>query len=137
MSVSKLDYGIEAVIEGASLEAVIARVKDALKQEGFGVLSEIDVAKTLKEKIGVDVASKVILGACNPRFAYEALEAEPNLALLLPCNVVVSVTSDQRFSVSAVDARAMLAVVGNPALDAVALEVNERFERVLAAVAAP
>lgn len=137
MSVSKSAYGMETVVEGGSLETVITRVKDALKQEGFGVLSEIDVAKTLKEKIGVDVPSKVILGACNPRFAHEALEAEPNVALLLPCNVVVSATRDQRFSVSAVDARAMLAVVGNPALDAISLEVNERFERVLHAVAAP
>ncbi len=137
MSVNKFNYGMETVVKGGSLEAVIERVKDALKREGFGVLSEIDVAKTLKEKIGVDVPSKVILGACNPRFAHEALEVEPNLALLLPCNVVVTATSDQRFSVSAVDARAMLAVVENPALDAVALEVNERFARVLDAVAAP
>lgn len=134
MSLNKLSYGVETVVDGESLEAVIAHVKNALKQEGFGVLSEIDVAKTLKEKIGVEVPAKVILGACNPAFAHEALKAEPNLALLLPCNVVVSATSDRRFSVSAVDARAMLALVANSALDAVADEVNERFERVLAAL---
>ena len=135
MAVSKFEYGMETIVQEDSIETVITRVKEALKQEGFGVLSEIDVAKTLREKIGVEMPPKVILGACNPRFAHEALKVEPNLALLLPCNVVVTAAGDRAFTVSAVDARAMLTVVANPALDAVAGEVNRRFERVLQAVA--
>lgn len=134
MQTSKLKYGIETTIAGASLSAVIQRVKDALKAEGFGVLSEIDVAATLKEKIGAEIRPTVILGACNPQFAHQALGFEPNLALLLPCNVVVSSPAEGRYSVSAIDAAAMLAVVGNPALDAVATEVNARFTRVLEAL---
>lgn len=135
MQVSNIKYGIETTVGAPSLQAAIDRVKDALKAEGFGVLCEIDVAKTLKEKIGAEIPATVILGACNPPLAHQALQAEPHLALLLPCNVVVSAADDGRFRVSAIDAGAMLSLVENPALDPIAREVNERFGRVLAAMA--
>lgn len=132
MPTSKLTYGTETTIADVSLSAAIQRVKEALKAEGFGVLSEIDVAATLKEKIGAEIRPTVILGACNPQLAHQALGFEPNLALLLPCNVVVSSPAEGRYTVAAIDAAAMLSVVGNPALDSVAGAVNERFARVMA-----
>lgn len=113
-----------------SFDDAVAIVKARLKDAGFGVLCEIDVAKTLKEKIGVDVEPYVILGACNPRFAHEALQKEPELGLLLPCNVVVS-QSAGRVTVSAVDARAMLSVTGNSGLNSIADQVSAALEAVI------
>lgn len=115
-------------------EEAMALTEQALAQEGFGVLSRIDVAATLRAKLGVEREPYVILGACNPGYAHRALEMEPLLGALLPCNVVVHVDGGTT-TVSAVSAGAMLGVVGNPALDAVAAEVDERLARVLAAVA--
>lgn len=117
-----------------SYEVAIARVKDALREQGFGILSEIDVAKTLKEKIGVNREPYIILGACNPRFAHEALNAEEQLGLLLPCNVTVR-EKDGHTIISAVDARAMMSVVQNANLGQVAEKVNTRLKAALAAAA--
>jgi uncharacterized protein (DUF302 family) len=113
----------------------IERVKALLNDEGFGVLCDIDVTKTLREKTGAEFRPYRILGACNPHFAHQALEREAQLGLLLPCNVVVQ---EERGStlVSAVDARALLSIVGNDALSGVADEVNARLGRVLDAMAA-
>lgn len=108
----------------------IDEAKAALKEEGFGVLCEIDVAKTLKEKLGADVPPYVILGACNPQFANASLKIEPNLGLLLPCNVIVR-ESNGATIVGAIDAAKMMQVVGNPNLDSISRDVNERLGRVL------
>lgn len=115
-------------------EQAIEKTRGALKDEGFGVLCEIDLKEKLKEKLGVDFRKYVILGACNPPLAYKTLQQEINIGLLLPCNVIVYEADEAGKSVvAAVDARAMLSVVGaNAALDAVATEVNERLNRVVA-----
>ena len=110
-----------------------AAVRDARAAEGFGGLTEIDVQATLKQKIDVDIADYRILGACNPPFAHGAIEAEPDLGLLLPCNVVVRSEGDETV-LSVIDPVAQLGVSGNPALEEFAGEVKERLERVLAAV---
>jgi uncharacterized protein (DUF302 family) len=122
-------YGRSVLSEFAFDEAVEA-AKSLLRDEGFGVLCEIDVTKALREKIGEEFRSYRILGACNPRFALEALQEEPHLGLLLPCNVVVQELSGKTV-VSAVDARALLSVVGNTALLGVADDVNASLGRVL------
>jgi uncharacterized protein (DUF302 family) len=111
-------------------DTVLARVREALKAEGFGVMAEIDVQATLKEKLGVERGRYVIVGACNPPLAHQALSAEPDLGLLLPCNLVVY-ENGPTTRVAAVNAGAMLGVVGNPALDAIAGEVQARLTRVL------
>lgn len=126
------EYGIGRVVD-QPYEEVVARVKEALRTEGFGVLTEIDVKATLREKIGVDRGKYVILGACSPRHAHKALEAEPELGLFLPCNLVVYET-DEGTRVSAVDAQAMLGMIGNPALDEIAADVKDRLTRVVDAL---
>ncbi len=108
----------------------IEHTKAALKEYGFGVLCEIDVAKTLKEKIGAEMEPYIILGACNPGFAHKALQVEPDLGLLLPCNVVVMQQGGKVF-VKAIDAHAMLGVTGNPDLTATAAEVNTLLAKAL------
>ncbi len=117
-----------------SYEVAVDRVKAILKEEGFGVLCEIDVAATVREKLGEAFRPYRILGACNPQLAHRAISAEPQLGLLLPCNVVVQ-EMDGKTVVSAVDAGAMLAIVGNPRLDALAQDANARLRRVLDAIA--
>jgi len=108
----------------------VQRAREALKSEGFGVLCEIDIKEKLKEKLGVDFANYLILGACNPPLAYGALQQEMNIGLLLPCNVVVYEKDDKSF-VGAIDAVKMLSVVGNPALTATADQVNKKLRRVI------
>lgn len=126
------DYGFGTTLKVAYEEA-IQLVRAALKAEGFGVLSEIDVRQTLKEKLGVDMAPYLILGACNPSLAHHALTAEPQIGLLLPCNVVVRAEGDQ-VRVEVADPVAMLGIVGNPQLDTVAAEAKQRLQRVIAAL---
>ena len=109
------------------------RVTTALKSEGFGVLTEIDVQATLKQKLDVDFRRYVILGACNPPLAHRALEAELDLGLLLPCNVIVYEEGDGSV-VSIVDPLSMLGVVQNPELDRVADEARSRLQRVATAL---
>ena len=106
----------------------VARTLEALKSQGFGVLCEIDIREKLKEKLGVDFRDYVILGACNPPLAYQALQAELDIGLLLPCNVVVY-EQDGASVVAAIDAGQMMSVVDNPQLEAVAREVNEKLRR--------
>jgi uncharacterized protein (DUF302 family) len=122
-------YG-KSVISGFSFDESVDAAKSLLRDEGFGVLCEIDVTKTLREKIGAEFRPYRILGACNPHFALQTLKEEPHLGLLLPCNVVIQEVSGE-IIVSAVDAHALLSAVGNPALGAVADEVNESLGRVL------
>ncbi|MGZ4290783.1 MAG: DUF302 domain-containing protein [Gaiellaceae bacterium] len=106
------------------------RVRDELKAEGFGILCEIDVQATLKEKLGVDGEPYLILGACNPPLAHQALEAEPDLGTLLPCNVVVYQRGGKT-QISAIDAERMLSIVGNDGLAPVAAEVRRRLAAVV------
>jgi uncharacterized protein (DUF302 family) len=115
----------------------VEKVRVALKDEGFGVLCEIDIKEKLHEKLGVDFRNYVILGACNPPLAYKALQQELGIGLLLPCNVIVYETERDRESVvSAIDARTMLSVTGisNDTLNSVSSEVNEKLMRVIAAL---
>lgn len=128
-----MTYYISKTTRG-DFDAVIARVTEALKQEGFGVLTEIDVAKTLKSKLDVDFPRYRILGACNPGFAHQALILENNIGVMLPCNVIVRDDGDGGVEVSAIDPRASMRQVGNKALDAIAAEVATRLGRVVASV---
>ena len=129
---STVDYGIRVELP-VSYEEAIAQVTAALKTEGFGVLTQIDVKSTLKQKIDVDFRRYVILGACNPRLAYQALSTELEIGLMLPCNVIVYET-DAGSVVSIVDPQAMLSVGLSPALADVATQARERLERVAAAL---
>lgn len=122
-------YGFSKTVDLPYAEAV-ERARTALQNEGFGVLCEIDIKEKLKEKLGVDFRNYVILGACNPPLAYETLQREINVGLLLPCNVIVY-ESDGRTVVSAIDAAKMLSVVGNPELEATAQQVSARLQRVI------
>ncbi len=112
----------------------VARVRAALDKEGFGVLTEIDVKATLKKKIDVDFRKYVILGACNPPFAYRALTAELAIGLLMPCNVIVYENDDGGSTVAAMNAGLMAEVTGNDELTEVGQEVNARLQRAIDAV---
>lgn len=128
----EVGYGITRRLHGAALATVRANVTTALKTEGFGVLTEIDVQATLDKKLGVKIAPYVILGACNPELAHEALTSEPAIGLLLPCNVVVAQDGDD-VVVSAASPKAMFAVVGDKhdGLTTVAAAAEERLRRAL------
>ena len=129
-----VDYSL-AIETDRDFDDVVAATRAALADEGFGVLTEIDVKATMKAKLDVDRDEYLILGACNPPLAHEALQAEPELGVLLPCNVVVYRTGGKT-RVSAVAAEQMLGMVGTEALMPVATEVGRRLGRVLEAVAA-
>ncbi len=114
-----------------SYQEAILRVKDALKTEGFGVLTEIDVKGTLKKKLDVNFRDYCILGACNPSFAHRALDTERHVGLLLPCNVVVQATDEGTAEVSIIDPVAAMEAVDNPELATVASEVRAKLEKVI------
>lgn len=116
-------YGMSIVFNG-SPEAAEAAVTEALKKVGFGVLTRIDVAATLQAKLGVEKPPYVILGACNPKIAHQALEMEPELGLLLPCNVIVYQNDNGETVISTVDPGEMLSVVGRDDMQAIAEEVK-------------
>ena len=115
-------------------EDAVSRVKDALKDQGFGVLTEIDVRATFKTKLDIDVDAQIILGACNPQLAYRALQIDRRIGALLPCNVVVR-TEDGRTVVEALDPKMIAEVPGNPALAPIAEEAGQRIQAVLDALA--
>lgn len=115
-------------------ESAVEQIKSLLKDEGFGVLCEIDVKKTMQDKLGVAFRPYCILGACNPPLAHRALSADAQLGLLLPCNIVVQ-EEQGRTIVSAIDTRALLSVTGDPSLLPIADEVNARLTRVLDRIA--
>jgi uncharacterized protein (DUF302 family) len=119
----------------ASFEDALTRVTAALKVEGFGVLTEIDVKDTLKKKLDVDFRPYKILGACNPPLAYRALSAAPEVGLLLPCNVTVAYIEENVTQVSIIDPLSMLGFVQHPDLEPVAEEARARLDRVAAALA--
>lgn len=124
------NYGFGTKVNLPYPEAV-EQTKAALKEQGFGVLTEIDVKKTMKEKLDVDFRPYVILGACNPPLAHRALSAELEIGLLLPCNVVVY-EADGGSVVEVMDPEAALGIVGNPAVEPIAREAKERLQRVIA-----
>jgi uncharacterized protein (DUF302 family) len=108
----------------------VGRVRAQLKEEGFGVLCEIDVQATLREKLGAEMEPYLILGACNPPFAHQALDTEPELGTLLPCNVVIY-ERDGKTHISAIDAERMLSIVDNDQLAPIAAQVRDKLARVL------
>jgi len=112
-------------------EQAVARVTGELQKEGFGVLTDIDVRQTLKKKLNVEFRNYRILGACNPPFAYQALQAEDKIGTMLPCNVIVQEHAPGRVEVSAVDPLASMQAIDNPKLEPVAREVQARLKRVI------
>ncbi len=126
-------YGFGKEVK-ADLESVRAKVAEELLKEGFGVLTEIDVTATMKKKLGVDFRKYLILGACNPKIAHQALSEELELGLLLPCNVVLYDAGEGKTAVQMADPRAMMEISGNPKLSSLAEEAKRRLERVLAAL---
>lgn len=124
-----MNYGFHTTIRGP-FEAALQRVLDALKVEGFGVLSDIDVQRAMKEKLGQDIAAHRILGACNPPLAYKALQAEADIGLLLPCNVTVREADDGAILVGFLNPDLMVQLTANPALKEVAEDASARLRRV-------
>jgi uncharacterized protein (DUF302 family) len=132
MKAQQQKYGFTKTVN-ASFDDAVEKTREALHKEGFGVLSEIRIDEKLKEKLGVEFRRYIILGACNPPYAYKTLKEELNIGLLLPCNVVVYDSDESGKSViAAVDAKAMLSVVGDkPSLNEVATEVNQKLRRAI------
>jgi uncharacterized protein (DUF302 family) len=126
-----MKYYFDTTVEG-EFSQIIDRVTEALKDEGFGVLTEIDIAATMKKKLNVDLRKYKILGACNPQYAYRALQAENKIGTMLPCNVIVQETEAGSIEVSAVNPQASMQAVENPELGSLAAEVTEKLKRVIA-----
>jgi uncharacterized protein (DUF302 family) len=114
-----------------SFDEAVARVKDELKKEGFGILTEIDVQETLKKKLNVDFRKYRILGACNPPFAYQALQAEDKIGTMLPCNVIVQELAQGNVEVAAIDPIASMQAIKNPKLQGIAEQVQAKLKRVI------
>jgi uncharacterized protein (DUF302 family) len=130
-----MSYYIAKTVNGP-FDAVLSEVIEGLKAEGFGVLTDIDVQATLKSKLGADMPRYRILGACNPRFAHEALKREDKLGVLLPCNVIVRETADQRVEVASVDPVVAMERTGNRELESTAREVRQRLSNVVEGIGA-
>jgi len=128
------EYAFSAILD-TSYEDAISKVTDALKEEGFGVLTEIDVKSTLKKKLNVDFRKYVILGACNAPYAHRTLQTDLDVGLLLPCNVIVYETDDKKAYVSALNPVSALEVIKSEELRKIAEEVSEKLKRVLDKVA--
>ena len=125
-----MKYYFDTQVEGG-FPQVVEKVTEALKTEGFGVLTEIDIASTMKKKLGVDLRQYKILGACNPQYAYKALQAENKIGAMLPCNVIVQETEEGVIEVSAVNPLASMQAVENPELGVLAEEVTAKLKRVI------
>ena len=126
-----MTYYLNKTLE-MDFEQAISKVSEELKKEGFGILSEIDVSATLEKKLKVEFPRYTILGACNPPFAYQALQVEPRIGLMLPCNVIVRELAEREIEVAAVDPLASMQAIHNRALEPIAVEIKERLERVVA-----
>ncbi len=134
MGMPQISYGLKKAVPLAMADADL-RVREELKKEGFGVLTEIDVKATLKEKLDVDFRPYKILGACSPPLAHQALSSETDIGLLLPCNVIVYAGDEEGTSVVAMlDPKVQLGITGRDDIDHLASEVRTRLERVLAAI---
>ena len=125
-----MSYHFSRVVD-LGFDAAIDATKQALQRQGFGVLTEIDVKQTLKNKLGVDFRPYRILGACNPKMAYQALQAENKIGTMLPCNVIVQVRDDGKTEVSAVDPIASMAAIDNQQLGGIATQVRDMLRRVV------
>jgi uncharacterized protein (DUF302 family) len=134
MTIETSSYGMR-VRTSLSYEKAVPAIREALKQQGFGVLTEIDVRKTMKEKLGTDSAPYLILGACNPTFAHQALEAEREIGLLLPCNVIVYQEGEGSVVAAMDPVKALAAVINNPALADIAGQIRGRLEAAFRTVA--
>lgn len=115
----------------ANVDDTIARVESALAEEGFGVVTRIDMRETLKKKIGADFRPYTILGACNPKAAFEALQIEDKVGTMLPCNVIVQQLDEDRTEVAAIDPVASMQAIDNPKLHAAAAEIRDRLSKVI------
>ena len=127
-NLSNYSFGGETTL---GFDEAVAKVEEALKEQGFGVLTEIDAKKVLKEKLGLERRPYKILGACNPNFAHRALDMEPEIGVLLPCNVLVYEKENGETVVSAMNPEAALSLVGNPDIEEIAREVRNRIEAAL------
>jgi uncharacterized protein (DUF302 family) len=134
---TSVPYGFERHLPNLAFDEAVRRVTEALAAEGFGVLTTIDVRETLRKKLGVGFRPYVILGACNPPLAKQALDADPQIGLLLPCNVVVQEAPEGGVVVSLADPKAMFTLVDNPAVAPVAEEAGRRIRRVVDALGGP
>lgn len=129
-----MTYTIDRKFTGQDFNEVVERTRTALAEKGFGVLTEIDVKATLKKKIGVDVDDYLILGACNPGMAHKAMQIEPRIGAMLPCNVIVRKLSDGAVEVSAIDPQASMAAVDSELLKSVAGDVKQMLQEAVAAI---
>ena len=125
-----MKYYFNKIING-SFDEGVEKVIEELKKEGFGILTQIDVKETLKEKLDVDFRKYRILGACNPPFAYKALQAEDKIGTMLPCNVIVQELSEGELEVAAIDPVASMQAVKNPDLEAIANDIQQKLYRVI------
>lgn len=125
-----VDYEI-STISNEDYDVIVAKTVRALKEEGFGVLTEINVKQTLKEKLNVNFERYIILGACNPPFAKKALDIEREIGLLLPCNLIVQELEEGKTKVAAIDPEMLFKMIGNPQLESVAKEVKIKLQRVI------
>ena len=127
-TLSNYSFGGETEL---SFDEAVEKVTESMKEQGFGILTEIDAKKVLKEKLGLDRKPYKILGACNPQFAHKAIDIEPEIGTLLPCNVLVYEKDDGSVVVSAMNPEAALKLVGNPNIDDIAKQVRTRIEKAL------
>lgn len=127
-NLSNYSFGSETIF---GFDEAVDKIKEALKEQGFGVLTEIDAKKVLKEKLDLDRRPYKILGACNPNFAHQALDMEPEIGVLLPCNILVYEKENGEIMVSAMNPEAALSLVGNPDIEEIAKEVRKRIEMAL------
>lgn len=126
-----MDYYFNKTLQNTSFDQAVDQVTEILKTEGFGVLTEIDVQQTFKNKLDVDFKKYKILGACNPHFAYQALQSEDKIGVMLPCNVIVEENVNGSIEVSAIDPVASMSAVKNPELGPLATEIRARLSRVI------
>lgn len=127
-------YTFDKVLTDTAFEEAVRRTREALAAKGFGVLTEIDVKKTMKAKLDADMGDYIILGACNPKMAFEALKLEPRVGAMLPCNVIVRALPDGKFEVSAIDPVASMASIDNAELKAVADQVRQMLRDVVTGI---
>ncbi|EOZ93672.1 hypothetical protein A33Q_3618 [Indibacter alkaliphilus LW1] len=127
-----MSYHINKIIEAKDIQTAKTNVTEALKSEGFGILTEIDIQATMKNKLDKDYPPFLILGACNPQFADQILSIDPNMSALLPCNVTLRGKENGEIEVSAIDPVAAIASIGGNKIESLAKEVKEKLERALA-----